>query len=165
MNAPNHASPHALPEAGAAPRQEASDVSARGILVFLSALVAALAVILALVWWGYEAAAARAKRSDAVPSPLASRRLPPPEPRLQPDPPGDLAALQRRQRRELAQLRWRDRSANVVQIPIERAMQWVVEHGVPDWPDTDAGQPSPAAGTTSAPAAPLDQPGPPEPSR
>jgi hypothetical protein len=56
-----------------------------------------------------------------------------PAPRLQVDPPADLAALRAAEAAQLAQYGWEDRAAGVVRIPLSRAMALTAERGLPDW--------------------------------
>jgi len=55
----------------------------------------------------------------------------PPEPRLQTNPRGDLRALRDQEDELLNGYSWADKSAGVVRIPIERAMQLTLERGLP----------------------------------
>jgi hypothetical protein len=57
-----------------------------------------------------------------------------PEPRLQPDPLGDMADYRADAQRRLHSYGWVDRDKDIVRLPIEEAMRRVVEHGIPDWP-------------------------------
>lgn len=56
-------------------------------------------------------------------------------PRLQIDPPADLAAHRAAERHELTSYGWVDRQQGVVRIPIDRAMHDVAASGIKDWPD------------------------------
>ena len=71
-----------------------------------------------------------AARSAPV-SPLAGSygRQEPPQPRLQEDPRGDLAALRAREATLLETYGWVDRRAGRVRIPVDRAMALLVEEG------------------------------------
>lgn len=66
-------------------------------------------------------------------NPLAGslgRRLPP-EPRLQTHPVQDLRDLQASQRERLSTYGWIDESKGIVHLPIERAMELVLQRGLP----------------------------------
>jgi hypothetical protein len=54
-----------------------------------------------------------------------------PGPALQPDPEQDLLALRRRESTRLHQYGWIDRRARVAHIPIDRAIDLVLERGLP----------------------------------
>jgi len=55
-----------------------------------------------------------------------------PPPRLQIQPTDDLAKMQAHDNAELSSYGWIDRSKQVVRIPIDRAMQLIVERGLPN---------------------------------
>lgn len=59
---------------------------------------------------------------------------PPPAPRLEVDPAGDLHALRLREESRLSTFGWVDRAAGVVHLPIGRAMELTVQRGLPGWP-------------------------------
>ena len=75
----------------------------------------------------------------------------PPEPRLEPDP----LALRREVRAQedalLKSYGWVDRTAGSVHIPIDRAMEIVLERGVPGGKPMAAGAPAPATSTGQTP--------------
>jgi hypothetical protein len=58
----------------------------------------------------------------------------PPEPRLQTHPVEDLAALRAREDAALHGYAWVDRDAGVTRIPVERAIEILVERGLPARP-------------------------------
>jgi hypothetical protein len=55
----------------------------------------------------------------------------PPEPRLEPDPVAPRLAVRAREQEKLASYGWVDANAGVARIPIERAMELLVERGLP----------------------------------
>jgi hypothetical protein len=55
-----------------------------------------------------------------------------PEPRLQATPGADLKTLRAEEERELSSYGWVDRSAGVVRIPIDRAMELIMQRGLPE---------------------------------
>jgi hypothetical protein len=57
------------------------------------------------------------------------------EPRLQPDPRGDMDKARAEAMRELHGYGWIDRDKGIVHLPIEEAERRVVERGIPDWPE------------------------------
>jgi hypothetical protein len=82
---------------------------------------------------------------EVEPPPTALERLDPvpPAPRLQAEPAEDLAAYLARERAILDSYAWVDEDAGIARIPIEQAMQLVVER---DWPEPATGpRPPPAA--------------------
>jgi hypothetical protein len=117
---------------GAAPGgYEKSDLRPRPILVF--AVILALVTILALVatygmirflgWWDRP-------RLETPASPLATRTVPS-EPRLQVEAPKELTRLQATEQEVLTTYGWVSKEAGIARIPIERAMQLVLERGLP----------------------------------
>lgn len=108
-------------------RFETADVPSRvvGLLAAIVAGVIALSVAgLLLVFPGGTADAPKALKDRM------------PEPRLQPDPLGDMRDYRARAARESASYGWIDRDRGVVRIPIEEAARRVLERGIPDWPET-----------------------------
>jgi hypothetical protein len=93
----------------------------------IGALAAGVAVFLAATPFGLGVVFPGAQTAGRVPPEL---RLPP-QPRLQTHPGHELARLRGRERRELNTYGWVDRDGGVVRIPIDRAMQLMVERG---WP-------------------------------
>lgn len=110
------------------------ELDLRGIWGF-AAVVAATTVLLHLIVWGiivgYRKAAVR---RDPAPSPLAEaneRRLPP-GPRLQDDPSRDMEALRAEEDARLSTYGWIDRGAGIGRIPIDRAIDLILERGLPE---------------------------------
>ncbi|WP_308364936.1 MULTISPECIES: hypothetical protein [unclassified Microbulbifer] len=58
--------------------------------------------------------------------------VPPGQVRLQRNPLADLAGYQEREQQRLHSVGWVDREAGVVHMPIERAMDLLLERGLPD---------------------------------
>lgn len=72
---------------------------------------------------------------------LADPRSGPPWPRLQAKPEAELIAMRREMAARLEGWGWVDREAGIVHLPIDRAMAWVLENGLPPaqpMPPTDA---------------------------
>jgi len=84
-----------------------------------------------------------AKREQVV-SPLARERTLPPGPRLQVFPRDELAEHREAERERLSHYQWIDPDAGLAKIPIDRAVEIVVESGVPVF------EPVPVAGEESA---------------
>ena len=68
-----------------------------------------------------------------------------PLPRLQLSPPGDLQSFRAREEAELHSYGWIDRTAGVVRIPIERAMDLVLQQGLPTRTTTNPVQLGPSS--------------------
>ena len=120
-------------------RHETSDVNIRAIFGFGAGLTIASAFIGVCVWLLFQYFTAREARTVAPPQyPLAVQQSRvPPEPRLQTNPRQDMTDLRAREEAMLSSYGWVDRNAGVVRIPIERAMQLIVERGLPTRPPTE----------------------------
>ena len=113
------------------PRYEKRDVRPRTLAALVLGL-AALTVGAALLMWGsFVFFQRRAERAAEPPSPLREEQVLPPPPRLQVAPEVDLQAVRRREEERLQSYGWINREAGVVRIPIERAMELLVQRGVP----------------------------------
>jgi hypothetical protein len=91
----------------------------------LAGVLAVLAIAVVAVSFGFSDAVSDARRSLATPMP---------EPRLQTDPPDDLAKLRAREQKELDTYYWIDRDKGIVHIPIDEAMKQVVARGIDGFP-------------------------------
>jgi len=121
----------------APPEHEQSDVSVKGIGVFL-AILAGFAVILHFGLAGIDLILKKLTRnqdqqqSGLVADPALARARPNfPEPRLQVAPREDLETFRAREEAELNSYGWVDKTARIVRLPIERAMDLLVERGLP----------------------------------
>jgi hypothetical protein len=110
---------------------EKSDLRARPIVWFAGILT--LAILLSgLAAYGLYRGFGwlEADRLQTPASPLASRTLPP-EPRLQVEAPKELRALRAAEDAVLTSYGWVNKEAGVARVPIQRAMQLVLERGLP----------------------------------
>jgi len=142
-------------------KHETSDANLSGVerLVFIT--LAFLACVFALIYVVYFQLKAREVRLDTPPPPIAQRlgdRLPP-LPRLQTTPYADLKQFREAENVVLNTYRWVDRQAGIAQVPVDRAIELIAEHGMPARPSLPA--PAPAA----MPAAAAAQPAPTAPAR
>jgi hypothetical protein len=120
-------------EPGAAGRgHETRDVNIRAILLFGGGLLAA-AVVIHLALAGLLAVFARRPEAPAAARVPDAPPFRPPEPRLQTAPAEEMAELRRRQEALLGSYGWIDRRAGTVRMPVERAMDLVLERGLPTW--------------------------------
>lgn len=115
---PHH--PPAPPGVG----HEHTDVNARPLLIAGIGLAVGIVVAAALMLGLYDVFAAREARLSPPANPLAAAAGPrlPPEPRLQVQPIKDLRELREAERMILDTYGWVDKSAGVVRIPIQRAI-------------------------------------------
>ena len=103
---------------------EHSDVAIRPIVVAGVGLTIALFVVAGLMLGLYDVFAAREARLSPPANPLAAAEGPrlPPQPRLQVHPVRDLRELREAENNILDHYAWVDKSAGVVRIPIDRAI-------------------------------------------
>jgi hypothetical protein len=104
---------------------ERSDAPPRLIAILgagLAAFLVVAALALALIY------------PNALSGPSDAPRLTTAAPRLQINPPGDLAVHRAAEQRELAGYGWVDRQRGTVRIPIEQAMRDIAASGIKDWP-------------------------------
>lgn len=110
---------------------EQRDLSPRVIGLFLAGLVVATGLTFMAMWGLFDYYAGRQTRDFRPPSPLADVRQIPPEPRLQVGGAADLAAFRAKEEAELHSYGWIDRKAGIVRIPIDRAMDLLLQRGLP----------------------------------
>jgi hypothetical protein len=111
---------------------ERHDVNIRWMAYFGVALVVLLVGSAVLMLWLFGIFDIEARRVD-TPTRTAESQPLPPGPRLQASPAQDMREMLAAERRLLEHYAWVEPSAGVVRIPIERAMEWVVTQGLPDW--------------------------------
>lgn len=109
----------------------------RGSILRLGAGLAVVTVIaMALMWLllrGFE----RHATKTAPPSPVLASEIRaataqgPPGPQLQPNPYAEMAAMRAEEEALLDSYGWVDRSQGLVRVPIDRAMELLLESGVP----------------------------------
>lgn len=130
------------------PGHEESDVSIRGIVRFGIGLAVAAGVIHVAMWGLFRFLDARESRKDRPVPPLVAAGLArtPPGPRLEPDPIAPRRAMQARENVLLQTYGWVDRGTGAVRIPVERAMELLVERGLPPAKPMVVGTPVPGAG-------------------
>jgi hypothetical protein len=111
---------------------EPSDVRVSWVVFWTTVLAVALVVILiALAWMLKFLMKEQRQVEEAAPARVVERRSFP-QPRLQRVPAEELALLRAREEVELNNYGWVNKEAGVVRIPIERAMELLVERGLPE---------------------------------
>jgi len=113
---------------------ERRDLSPRVIGLFLVGLVLTTGLVLLLMWGLFDYYTARRMRADRPISPLADVRQIPPEPRLQVNGVADLQDFRAKEEGVLHSYGWIDRKAGSVRIPIGRAMDLLLQRGLPTTP-------------------------------
>ena len=109
---------------------ETRDANTSGVLLFL-ALLATTIVLVLLFAWGLFRHYAVSINNTPPDSPFTGVRELPSAPRLQVTPREDLQRILAEQQRKLETYGWEDRQAGTVRIPIERAMDLLVQKGLP----------------------------------
>jgi hypothetical protein len=137
------------------PVARSRDVNTRGVLLFALWLAAGSIAVGAAMWGLFRWLENRERSSERplAPAIAASLRRTPPEPRLEPYPLLPLLRLHAEERAVLTSYGWVDKPGGVVRIPIDRAMELLVERGLP--PSRPMAAPAPAP----PPAAALPIPG------
>lgn len=109
---------------------EKSDADVRGIVISAGVFVVFTALILFMVAGFFRFFAGLEDTGPPV-SPLAAQREIPPEPRLEVRPYQQFAGERERQESTLHSYGWVDQKAGTVHIPIDRAMDLLLQRGLP----------------------------------
>jgi len=134
---------------------ETRDIKLRPLLVFAAGLAIVGIVTYLVIFVLFRLFSGQASREDAQvapssvsrPAPAPGEERLPPEPRIQANPAADMTTLRQQEEAILTTYGWVDRSAGVVRVPIDVAMQQVLEEGLPVRQPDNA---PPAAGTPEA---------------
>lgn len=112
------------------PGHETRDVNLRLIVISLVGL-SILIILVFLIVGGLLAFLTNLEVGQIVPLPPLAVDQQPPEPRLQPSPAEDLQILRAEEDAILSNYGWVNEEAEVVRLPIERAMELTLERGLP----------------------------------
>ena len=115
---------------GGAPGYETRDANVLGVFSFLVFLGLVL-VLTSLVCWGLFKYFSVHDANPAPASPFAGERELPSGPNLQVNPRQDLLRFQAKQEQSLESYAWENRATGTVRVPIERAMELLVQKGLP----------------------------------
>ncbi|MCI0694884.1 hypothetical protein L0337_23110 [candidate division KSB1 bacterium] len=110
---------------------EESDANVSAVTKFGIGLAIISAVVLVLMVWLQNFFNEQTKRATPPPSPLMAERQLPPGPRLQVAPAKDLDEVRAAEDSVLNSYGWVVRDGGVVRIPIDRAIELVVQRGLP----------------------------------
>lgn len=137
-------SEHPAPSGSGASERFDEELDLRWIAAFVGGIVGLAAFSFVAMFGLSVALKARSVARDPAPGPLPEARQPRPRPRaaLQADPAKELAELLAKERTVLSSYGWIDREAGVARIPVTRAMDLIVESGLPE--------PAPLASLSSA---------------
>ncbi len=109
-------------------RHEHRDADTRTVALFGLALLSTVVFVLLLVFGFLRYLASKPAGSTG---PLANFTVAPPEPHLQVSPSRDLQKLRASEDAALSSYGWVDQKAGIVRLPIDRAMDLVVQRGLP----------------------------------
>ncbi len=121
-----------------------TDLSARGIFMFLVSLAATCLVILLIAWglmrYFAQQPLSQVPRTAAIVTP--TRQISPtgdpaqrfPAPQLQPDPVADLNKFRTSLEERLNSYGWVDKNTGIAHIPIEKAIEMMSQNGLPARP-------------------------------
>ena len=102
-----------------------SDLNVRGIVGFALAIILAIVISGAVMWW--ISTELRDERAGLDPAesviPEARAAYEPPGPRLQVDPEAELQALRAAEEEVLTTYQWVDEAGGIAQIPVDRAIE------------------------------------------
>jgi hypothetical protein len=119
------------------PRYEKRDANIPGLLKFGFWLAVVIVVtIFGMIWMLNYVQKAQPLGPPA--SPLQNARVLPPGPRLQVHPHQELQDYCTAQQQDLTSYGWMDQQNGIVQIPVDRAMELVLERGLPIRPASQA---------------------------
>ena len=135
---------------------EPNVVSARGVAGFLIGLAAGGLAVSIVVWGVFQLLKQDAKSEDRPLPPSVARQLAriPPAPRLEDRPLAPRAQLNAWENAILTSYGWVDPKAGTVRIPIDRAMDLLVQRGLPATAMAPAGSPASGAAAPVKPIAP-----------
>ena len=124
------------------------DVNIRGVLSFAFWLAVALIAAGAAMFALLRALEKKERAQDRKISPMiaASLARTPPEPRLEPYPLAPRARLRAEEEEILTTYGWVDKNRGIARIPIDRAMELLVQRGLPPAKPMPAAPPAPAPG-------------------
>ncbi|MBI5030846.1 MAG: hypothetical protein HZB51_09990 [Chloroflexi bacterium] len=119
---------------------EPRDLNVRGILIFFAGLGGMMTIALLVVTVTLMLGSTRGMNLKIPPSDLTNAPAPtlPAEPRLEAIPGLQLQELRAIENKRLNTYGWIDQKAGIVHIPIERAMDLLIQRGLPVRPDADS---------------------------
>jgi hypothetical protein len=125
----------------ASPRYETSDAEVRGVFTFLVVLSLVL-IFTALLSWGMFKYFSTSQANRVPASAFAGARQLPAGPQLQVNPRQDLLRFRAEQEHALESYSWENRDDGTVRVPIERAMELLLQKGLPVAPTASPTGPS-----------------------
>src|SRR5262245_46291538 len=111
---------------------ETTDVNPKTLLMWVAGLACMILLSIVVAWVFFDVLAGYARRADPQISPLAAAEQgPPPDPKLVPDEPNDLASVREEEEQVLDSYGWIDKDRGLIRIPIARAIELVAKEGLP----------------------------------
>jgi len=111
---------------------ERKDVDVSALIIIAALLLLTGAFVLLSAWALLHFFTLEQNARTTQPPKVAEERHDFPQPRLQVNPSNELQVLRSVENVDLNSYGWVDRTAGVARIPIERAMQLILERGLPD---------------------------------
>jgi len=110
---------------------EKSDANAKGIFISVVVLFVALVLVDLIVHWIIADFKKTPTLGDQFSGSVRQTQVAPAFPRLQISPPADLAKFREAESQQLNSYGWVNQTAGVVRIPIDRAIELVLQRGLP----------------------------------
>lgn len=110
---------------------EKTDASPRGLIYFAAVIAVILAVVALLLIVLFKHFQKTEPAGSFVATPFEAVEPTPPSPRIQPDPRVDMRTYADSQEKLLNTYGWIDRQNGIVRLPIDRAMELLLERGLP----------------------------------
>jgi hypothetical protein len=123
---------------------EKSDASPRGLLHFALAMAAILVILALSLIWLFKHYQKTENPGAFIAAPFTGVEPVPPAPRVQPDPSADMRSYLQSQQSLLNSYAWIDRQNGIVRLPIDRAMELLLERGLPTRQTNTPGNGAPA---------------------
>ena len=110
---------------------EKSDASPRGLVYFALTIAAILAATCLSLIWLFKHYEKTENPGSFVAEPFSATRPLPPPPRIQPNPAVDMQSYWQSQQNLLNTYGWIDRQSGIVRLPVDRAMELLLQRGLP----------------------------------
>ena len=121
---------------------EKSDANPRSLVYFTLTMAVILAATCVSLIWLFKHYEKTENPGSFVVAPFAGTRPLPPPPRIQPNPALDMQSYLQSQQSLLNSYGWIDRQNGIVRLPVDRAMELLLERGLPsravNTPQTEA---------------------------
>ena len=112
---------------------EHADANVRRLYEFGASLAILIIVVMCAMVYTYDFFAKHESLGPPA-SPFENQRELPPQPRLQPHPATDLKRYCELEQQQLSTYGWMDQQTGVVRVPVDRAMDMVLQKGLPARP-------------------------------